>query len=302
MSPSAKYFFVGATTLPSNADFLAEFQPDADGGNRTFPTLAAMVADGNVVTARGDVIIVLPGHTETISSSTALSISKAGLYIQGLGYGSSRPTFTLDTATTATINITAANVTFNNCLFVANFAAIVSLFTLTTASDLALLGCEFRDSASNLNFINIIDTDATSNHADGIKIEDCRRTGAGADTNTTIIKMDGTNDRLYVKRNYFAHAAITDGCLMIIATGKVVTNAEIELNKCNFVGATTSTGGILITTNGSTNSGYIDNNKIWSLDVTTEILVTASSGFKFGINYYAGAADKSGYILPAQDA
>ncbi len=302
MSPSAKVFFVGAATLPSYADFANAFPVDAQGGNRVFPTLAAMIADSNVVTARGDVILVLPGHTETISSATALTISKAGLYILGLGSGSLRPTITLDTATTATINVSGANVTFDNFIFVANYAAIASLFTLTTAKDFALLNCEFRDTSAILNFVAIVTTAATSNAADGLRIEKSRRIGAGADTNTTIISMLGTNDRVYVKGNYFAHKAVTDGLLMIIATGKVVTNAEIFDNRCNFVGASTSTGGILITTNGSTNSGYIDGNRVQSLDATSPILVTASSGFVFGLNYYTHTADKSGYLVPAADS
>ncbi len=274
-----------------------------DGIAGVFTSIAAAVSALSGSRANtGDTLLLAPGHTETISTSTALSISIAGLYIRGVGNGNGRPIITLDTATTATINITAANVTFQNVIMVANFAAIAAAFTLTNAPDFAILNCEFRDTSNVLNFVNIVDTDTTSNHADGLRIEDSYRIGLGATANTTLVKMDGTNDRLSVKRNYVAHAATTDGGLMIIATGKVVTNAQIVANMCNFVGSASSTGGILITTNGSTNSGFLDQNKIWSLDATTEILVTASSGFKFGLNYYSGTADTSGYLLPAADA
>ena len=67
-------------------------------------------------------------------------------------------------------------------------------------------------------------------------------------------------------------------------------------------GATGNTAGILVTTNGTTNSGVICRNFAQSLDATSEILATASSGFIFFNNYYSGAADKSGYLLPAADA
>lgn len=302
MSPGAKYHFVGLASLSWYGDFISEFGVDADGGNRVFPTLTAAIADSNVVASRGDVIVILPGYTQTISSSTALSISKAGLTIIGLGNGSLRPTFTLDTATTATINITAANIEFQNCLFVANFADVASCFKLTTAKNFTIRNCEFRDTTSILNFTAIVDTNTTSNDADGLSILDSNYYGLSATSNSCVVKMDGTNTRLTIKNSYFAHAATTGAGLMPIATGKVVTNAVIENNRFNFVGATGLTVGTLITTDGSTNSGLLHGNIIFDLDATSEILVTASSGFKFGINYSSAVADKSGYIVPAQDA
>lgn len=274
-----------------------------DGIAGVFPTIpAAVAAIGTSRANAGDTILLAPGHTETISSATALTVNVAGLYIRAIGNGNARATITLDTATTSTINITAANVTFQNCVFIANFAAIASAFTLTTAKDFSLLGCEFRDTSAILNFVNIVDTDTTSNNSDGLRIEDCKRIGLGATSNTAIVKMDGTNDRLSIKRNYFTHAAVTAAGLMPIATGKVVTNAEITDNILLLVGSTGATTGLLITTDGSTNSGVLARNMLNTLDATTEILVTASSGFRYFNNYYSGVADASGYLLPAADA
>lgn len=275
---------------------------DTNAGTYAQPFATLSTALNACTASRGDIICVMPGHAETISSATALTISKAGVAIVGLGAGSLRSTFTLDTATTATINVTAANVSIFNVLFKANFAAIASCFTTTTAKNFVLANCEFRDNSSILNFAAIVDTGTTSNDTDGLALVNCNWYGLGATSNTCVVKMDGTNDRLTIRDCYFAHAAVTDAGLMPIATGKVVTNAVIDNNICNFVGATGATTGILITTNGSTNSGIISRNFIQSLDATTEILVTASSGFIFSQNYYAGVADKSGYLLPAADA
>ncbi len=83
---------------------------------------------------RGDIIIVSPGHTETISSATALNLNTSDVAVIGLGAGSRRPQFTLDTANTSTINITGENISFSNCQFVANFLNIASLFTPANAS------------------------------------------------------------------------------------------------------------------------------------------------------------------------
>lgn len=297
---TGKTFYVQASTY-ANAQIVDDvFPADSNGVLRVYNTLATALAA--CTASAGDVIYIAPGYTETISAATGSAVSVAGVTIEGLGVGSLRPTFTYDTGTDATTTISAANVTFRNCLFIANFAAVVAPFTLTTAKGFTLDNCGFRDTTSILNFVNIVDTNTTSNDADGLTITNCRRTGAGASSNTTIVKMDGTNDRLYIKNNYFAHAATTAAGLMIIATGKVVTNAEIDSNICNLVGASNLTTGILITTNGSTNSGYLVRNLIQGLDATTEILVTASSGFIFSQNYYSGTADTSGYLLPVADA
>lgn len=297
---TGKIFVVGKSGLAYRDMYSQVFTPDADGRVRFCATIAAAVA---LCTASGsDKIALMPGHTETISSATALTMSIAGVTVYSLGTGADRATITLDTATTATINVTAASVKFKNVIFIANFAGIASAFTTTTAKDFVLENCEFRDTSVVLNFVAIVTTSTTTAAADGLSLVNCKRIGLGADSNTTIISALGTNDRVSITDGYFTHAATTDGGLIIIATGKILTNLEINGPKCNFTGATGSTGGILITTNGSTNTGYINGCRVWSLDATTEILVTASSGFKFGLNYYSGTADKSGYLLPAADA
>lgn len=296
---------VGSSTVPGRETTQRIFGPDTFGHFRFYNTLALAVAAAQ---ASRDTIYVMAGHTETISSATALSLSVAGIQVVGMGVGSQRPTFTLDTATTATINITAANVSFKNCIFVANFAAIAAVFTLTTATDFKVDQCEFRDTSAILNFVNIVTTSTTSNQADGLTIRGCKRLGLGATSNTTIVNMLGTNDRVSIgmpgmdSGNFFTHKATTDGGLMIIATGKVVTNLIARNNVCLFTGASGSTGGVLITTNGSTNSGFLSENNVQALDATTPILITASSGFVFGLNYYTHTADKSGYLVPAIDS
>lgn len=100
----------------------------------TLTQALALCQQGN-----GDTIVIKPGHAETISSATALTLGVAGVAIVGLGAGSRRPTFTLDTATTSTINVNAADMSIQNCIFQANFAAIASFFTGVTASVTASL-------------------------------------------------------------------------------------------------------------------------------------------------------------------
>lgn len=251
---------------------------------------------------RGDILMLAPGHAETISSATALSLNQAGVLIVGSGTGSLRPTITLDTGTTSTINVTANNCGFINCIFKANYAAISSLFTLTTATDFVLSSCEFRDTSSVLNFVNIVATDSTSNHADGLWIENCKMYGLGTTSNTCMVNATGTNDRWTLKNNYIAHAAVTGGGFMQTASGKNLTNLVCSGNSADLVGASTLTTGTFIIAGGTSNTGVISGNYCKSLDDTSPILVTASSGWVFSQNYYQANADKSGFLLPAVDS
>lgn len=301
MNPAAKYHFVGAATLASYADFQSEFKGvDGDGANRIFPTIVAAIADAGVVAARGDVLLLMPGHTETISSATALTMSKSMITVIGLGFGASRPTITLDTANTATINVTAAQVVFQNCVFVANFLAIAALFTLTTAKDFMLLNCEFRDTSAVLNFLNIVTTAATSNAADGLTIDSSAAYLLATSGAVNLLSALGTNDRVKIVNNYFASLTTNAGAVIPIATGKILTNFRLENNRFNLQNATGTATGYIITTNGSTNSGFIHGNYDHALP-TTPLFCTASSGFVYGLNYHSDQADLAGYLVPAAD-
>jgi hypothetical protein len=103
---------------------------------------------------RGDIIFILPGHRETITSATALSLNQAGVAIIGLGAGLLRPTFVLSTATTATINVLAAGMSIQNCLFLANFAGIASVFTAANASFTAVIAGNLMTTSSVTGTIN----------------------------------------------------------------------------------------------------------------------------------------------------
>jgi hypothetical protein len=274
----------------------------ADG---TSPATAyTTVATAVAAATAGDTLLIAPGHAETISTATSFGALSKAVQLVGLGVGSARPTFTW-TAPTATIAVSAANVAFTNCLFVAGTggADVAAAFTLTTAKNFTLNQCDFRDTSAILNFVCLVDTSATSNDADGLTLAGTNWYGLTATATSTIIRMDGTNNRVSVLDGYFSQASVDDAAkLMPIAAGKLVTNLRVQRNVFNFVDVSTATAGILITTNGSTNSGIIANNHIFAADATTEVLVTASSGFVFSQNYYSGTADKSGYLLPAADA
>jgi hypothetical protein len=60
---------------------------------------------------KGDVVIVMPGHTET---TTAVGLDVIGVTVIGLGFGRNRPALTATTDATDLVNVSAANCSLQN--------------------------------------------------------------------------------------------------------------------------------------------------------------------------------------------
>jgi hypothetical protein len=150
-------------TNPGNV-FWVDSGAGSDGNKGTYERPFATIdyAIGRCTASNGDIIFVKPGHTETVSAAGDIAADVAGVAIIGLGKGSLRPTITLDTATAATVTISAANVTMHNLKFVAGFADIVAMLTVT-ATDAHIDMCEFVESGANLNWVDVIDCSGADN-------------------------------------------------------------------------------------------------------------------------------------------
>lgn len=289
----------------SNASTLLPGQRGGSDGNKgTFDSPFSTVdgAIGNCVAGRGDIIFVKPGHAETLSAANAILADISGVAIIGLGLGSNRPTFTLDTATTTTIGVTAANVAFKNCIFTANFADIVAVFTLTTAKNFTLEDCYIKATATNMNFLWVVDTNATTADADGLAIRSCKWIEPDAATRS-MVKLDGINADIEILDNFVALGVNNNkAALMEAATGKVANHMRMGRNKVYRLNTDTATGAILYHTDGTTSSGIVFENYVQHADTAAELLVTASDALGVFGNYASGVAGASGYLLPAADS
>lgn len=296
---TGRFFLVGKASL-SNLQEIAGMYPASypDGVPVVYNTIA--LASAACVAARGDVIMVIPGHTETISSATAITLSISGVTIIGLGLGGLRPKITLDTATTATINVTAANITIKNVIFIANFANIASCFTLTTAKDFQVLGCDFIDTSSVLNFLCIVTTSATDNAADGLNVNG-NYVYSLPTTDGAVVSVLANLLRLQISNNIVDKAATNDAGHLVTLSSKIVGGARILNNILTVVGSSGAAVGILLTGSGATSSGVVGFNNVWSLDTTGGLLMTASTGLRPMQNYLSGAVDKSGTLTPTAD-
>lgn len=264
--------------------------------NEPFATIEYAVSQCR--TNKGDIVFVKPGHAETIANATTLTLDKAGVAVVGLGTGSMRPTLTFTTATTANIPVTANNVTVYNLLFVANFADVASVFTLTAAADFVVDSCEFKDTSSVLNFLTIVTT-VVSTTNDGLVFTNNKVMGLATTAATTPIKVASTLDRIQINDNFIKLAILNNTSAVLAHGALVVTNLEMYRNKVFRLNTDTATGGILITTSSTTNTGVVADNYVACADTAGVILVTAGSIYGMFNNLTTGDADTSGYVRPA---
>lgn len=108
--------------------------------DETFATIGAALSA--CAANNGDHIIVFPNHTETITAASGIDFTKAGVTMIGLGRGASKPTLTLSTATSASLDFSAADCVLRNFRFscgIDNLAA----FIIGGAGNATIEDCEF---------------------------------------------------------------------------------------------------------------------------------------------------------------
>jgi hypothetical protein len=245
--PWASVWYVNNSTTYAhlNAQYGAS---DANRGNRgrsPLATLQQAVTNANA----GDIIIVGPGHIESISANGALTIDKAGLRIVGLGVGDARPALLLDTLVAAEILCTAANVLLENLQVVCALDAVSQMMSVTGG------GCTIRNCTFGAT------TPATIQPVIGVLVNGVRCTVEGCDWYFPVtgcaeaLRFQAGADQLVVQ---FCKA---DG---FFTTGGVVNDtaaADDVLIKDNYIRSmnTTAKPGILMK---AAATGSIGNNKI----------------------------------------
>lgn len=212
--PSGTIFWVDSNTGTNAAGY---------GQNPDAPLATIDYAVGLCTANKGDVIVAMPGHAETVSAAGGLDLDVAGITIIGVGNGTLQPTVTLDTANTADVDVDAANITVENIHFRANFADIAAAIDVN-ATDFTLRRCRFSEVAVDMN-AKIWVQDAAAAASSRITIEDCLCIDKDA-ANTHFVNFSGTGDGHIVRDNVL----IGDWGTMCIGGAGVVTNAVITGN------------------------------------------------------------------------
>lgn len=193
---SGKIFIVGDSGTANLGMLKDLFGPDADGKIRFYSAITTAV-DACTANA-GDIIVVMPGHVETISSGTSCDIDVAGVTILGLGNGSDRPTFNFTTATSAQVNIDAANVRIVNCIFdLTGFDAVVAGIDVN-ANDFTMEKCRVIMGDSDGQAVVGVLSDT---NIDRVRIFDCEFLGDTIAGPAAAIRLIGGVEHVIARNN-----------------------------------------------------------------------------------------------------
>ena len=284
---AGKVFLVGKSAVPYRDVYNDIFGVDPDGKARFFATIDAAI--GACTANAGDTILVLPGHTEAVTS-TSINCDVAGVSIVGLGSGAMKPTLTF-AATDSAINVTAANCTWQNFRFEAAVGQVVTaVLHATAAQNTKYLDIEFY-ATSTFNFINCY-TLGAANISDGCRWERNYLRTADAGQLALCITAAAHND-LKFYNNYVVHNAAAAGLL----TAGAVNLLGLDV-RGNFVqtGQTDGSVGVLVITTSTASSGCIVDNDMKTADAAANVAIPIASKVYAARNYIAGA-DEVGTVI-----
>ncbi len=139
---TGKMFFVSSVTgLANNV---------GDDPLRPLATLAQALAKCRA--NKGDYIVLMPKHAETVTSAGGITVSTAGVTVIGQGVGANRPTFTFSTVVGASLLVSAVDFKMYNCIGVCGIALLTQPF------DIEANGCymdvEWQDPTSALQSVS----------------------------------------------------------------------------------------------------------------------------------------------------
>ena len=167
---------------------------------------------------KGDVVAVLPGHTENFATADACPSLVAGTQIIGCApFGSGlMPTFTF-TGTAATFLLDQNNVTLSGLKFACGIDAVVSYVTATGT------GCYLSNNIFNLGTASTNDAGTgliIGNGASDLTLEGNRFIGTSTAVHTACITASGTGlDNLRLIGNEFFASCATTGLVNVTGTG-----------------------------------------------------------------------------------
>lgn len=224
------------------------------GQNPDAPFATIDYAVGQATANNGDKIIVMPGHTETITADSGIDLDVAGISVIGLGNGEDRPIITFTTATTADFKIAAANITVKGLVFKCNIASQAMMIEVT-GDDALIEDCEFREgSATGLNFVTV---GVADNDADRARILNNRFYMPTAGNGDSAISLAKDHAGVEIRGNYI-YGDFDNAAIEVPAGGNAQVNFTIEgnevINKLNGVHA--------IEINGTASTGLLSENKL----------------------------------------
>jgi pectate lyase len=183
-------------------------------------------AVGLCTAGAGDIIYVMPGHTETVAAASGLDFDVAGIKVIGLGWGDNRPKIQLS-AQASTVEFNADDMWIENLIFEGTFTNGVTagLDIKTGCDDLMIKNCTIRATASTKELLKGVTIEATN---DRITFDGCEFFEFEGGDATAAIFTEGAFTHLTVKNCTFqgdwSAACIDADAAAVTAEGLNVMN------------------------------------------------------------------------------
>jgi hypothetical protein len=192
--------------------------------------------------AQGDVIYLMPGHTEVILNATTIVPDKAGITTIGLGRGMNRPIIDFNHAN-AKITISGDDQRFSNIVFRSTITG-VTLGLEVTADDIEIDNCFFTWETTGDEFLTTMSVTAK----DRLHVHDCvfdSETAGGATHGISLVDTEDTTIERNIFRGAWSAAAIfglTTLSKRLLILDNVIYNSDVTPYNAIDPGAVNTTG------------------------------------------------------------
>lgn len=260
-NPLAHEFYVGNANIPV-------------GGVRPYSTIAQALAKCQPY--RGDVIYVLPGHSENCATAGAININVNGVHIKGLGkpFGRKMPQILL-TAAAGSVYVSAPNVTIEGIAILGAFENITNAVVVYSPGvtfrncDISSRGYNVGEMLIAIQGTNCVAVTDAASVATSLVVTSATAAFTADVVGGTWTQVSGTNDTAgrYTVLAYNGptsisiDAEITTGGNMSLGVGGVSRNRGLVVEGCRFanhVATAGATSGIILP--GSVSDVVIRNN------------------------------------------
>lgn len=260
---------------------------DNNGTDVSTPKATIAGAQSAATASKGDVVVILPGHTETLTS--VLTLSKAGVNYIGLGQGMLRPSIQTGAAIDA-ISITGANITLQNINFPFTTVDDATAYVNVAAAGATLRGLRMIGSTTSINVTDMI---TVASGGDDLLVEGCVAYNTVTDC-VSWLSLEAAVARPIIRGNTVM-GQFSTGVLMDEATATLAT-----ITGNTFKNTKAATAVVTFTTGNST--GVMTNNFCSGRHTTIASNIVPGTGMDFNQNFVVEEAALNGILIPVADA
>lgn len=256
-------------------------------------------AIGRCAANRGDVIYVMPNHSEAVATSGAIAFDVAGVTVIGLGSGSNQAQIRF-TAAAGAVTVSAANVTWKNLRLTAAFADVTEAISIAATGDnFRSIGCIYDEEETNENYVIVF---GVADGANGLQFIDNVYMAGDAENDSFFVGA-GTCDKVLFQGNFFMHNVAQTSLIAILRSATAMTNCRLIGN--TFVTTESVLAASCVVFSGTTNTGFAIWNTVCAKDSDASAANATSAfditGMLAGPNYVADTVDQNGVVFAPGD-